>query len=47
MNDKYILKINETITRWDEALPLGNGLTRCLIWGDGSPLRFSLDRDDL
>ena len=43
-NDLYI---NEAITRWDEAIPLGNGLTGCLIWGEGSPLRFSLDRGDL
>lgn len=35
------------IQQWDEALPLGNGLTGCLVWGDGAPLRFSLDRADL
>jgi len=32
---------------WDEALPLGNGLLGALVWGDGSPLRISLDRTDL
>jgi alpha-L-fucosidase 2 len=46
-NSSHDLEINEIITRWDEAIPLGNGLTGCLIWGDGSPLRFSLDRGDL
>src|SRR5512146_149747 len=32
---------------WDEALPLGNGLLGALVWGDGQPLRVSLDRTDL
>lgn len=32
---------------WDEALPLGNGMTGALVWGDGRPLRISLDRADL
>jgi len=34
-------------TVWDEAHPLGNGLLGALVWGDGSPLRISLDRTDL
>src|SRR5512132_296949 len=33
--------------RWDEALPLGNGTLGALVWGDGRPLRISLDRADL
>ncbi|MBP1988648.1 glycosyl hydrolase family 95 catalytic domain-containing protein [Paenibacillus eucommiae] len=45
--DKHALRFTDPITRWDEALPLGNGLTGCLLWGDGAPLRFSLDRGDL
>ncbi len=32
---------------WDEAMPLGNGLLGGLVWGDGKPLRISLDRTDL
>jgi alpha-L-fucosidase 2 len=32
---------------WDEALPLGNGLLGALVWGDGRPLKISLDRTDL
>jgi len=32
---------------WDEAMPLGNGLLGALVWGDGQPLRVSLDRTDL
>ena len=47
MNNKYDLRFDQPIRRWDEALPLGNGFTGCLLWGDGSPLRFSLDRGDL
>ncbi len=34
-------------TTWDEALPLGNGLLGALVWGDGKPLKISLDRTDL
>lgn len=45
--DKYDLQFNQPITRWDEALPLGNGLSGCLLWGESEPLRFSLDRGDL
>ncbi|MCJ8012654.1 glycoside hydrolase family 95 protein [Paenibacillus sp. KQZ6P-2] len=41
------LVFNEPIRRWDEALPLGNGLTGCLVWGNGDPLVLSLDRGDL
>jgi alpha-L-fucosidase 2 len=32
---------------WDEALPLGNGILGALVWGDGAPLKISLDRTDL
>jgi alpha-L-fucosidase 2 len=28
-------------------MPLGNGLLGALVWGDGRPLRISLDRTDL
>ncbi|MCP5113279.1 MAG: hypothetical protein GY953_20805, partial [bacterium] len=34
-------------TVWDEAFPLGNGIMGALVWGDGRPLRISLDRADL
>jgi alpha-L-fucosidase 2 len=35
------------IPRWDEGLPLGNGLVGVLAWGEGRTLRLSLDRADL
>ena len=35
------------ITRWDEAMPLGNGLQGALVWGEGRTLKLSLDRGDL
>jgi hypothetical protein len=41
------LCFTEQVKRWDEAIPLGNGLMGCLVWGDGLPLRLSLDRGDL
>ena len=53
MKDNYLPKdycnlyYSEKIKSWDEAIPLGNGLLGCLVWGDGCPLRFSLDRGDL
>jgi hypothetical protein len=31
----------------DHGLPLGNGMLGATIWGDGAPLRLSLDRGDL
>lgn len=31
----------------DEGLPLANGLMGALIWGDGAPLKISVDRTDL
>ena len=40
-------KMEAPITVWDEALPLGNGLTGCLVWGENNQLRFSFDRGDL
>ena len=45
--DLHNLLFLEPIMKWDEAVPLGNGLTGSLIWGDGNPLRLSLDRGDL
>lgn len=35
------------ITRWDEGMPLGNGLLGALVWGEGNVVRISLDRGDL
>ncbi len=33
--------------RWDEAIPLGNGMLGALVWQKDDKLRFSLDRADL
>ncbi len=46
-NPAWDISFDQEIKRWDEALPLGNGQMGCLIWGNGNPLRFSLDRGDL
>ena len=35
------------ISRWDEAIPIGNGLLGGLLWGEQSRLVLSLDRGDL
>ena len=45
--EKHGLRFQTPVTVWDEALPLGNGTMGALIWGDGRPLRISLDRSDL
>jgi len=41
------LEINRAITRWDEGMPIGNGLMGVLVWGEGNVIRLSLDRGDL
>ncbi len=41
------LHFDTPATVWDEALPLGNGIMGALVWGDGLPLKISLDRSDL
>ena len=41
------LVFDQPPSAWDEALPLGNGMMGALIWGDGFPVRISLDRADL
>lgn len=41
------LTLPAPITRWDNAIPLGNGITGGLLWGEGRELRLSLDRGDL
>lgn len=49
-DERHDLLFRGPIQRWDEALPLGNGLTGCLVWGgdsNSSPIKFSLDRGDL
>lgn len=41
------LQFDTLATRWDEAIPLGNGTIGALIWQKQNHLRFSLDRADL
>ncbi len=43
----FRLDLTAPINKWDEAIPLGNGLTGGLLWGEGSEIRLSLDRGDL
>ena len=45
--DEHGLHYEKPAMVWDEAMPLGNGLLGALVWGDGKPLRISLDRTDL
>jgi len=41
------LVFDKLSSRWDEAIPLGNGMFGNLIWQKEGKLRFSLDRADL
>jgi alpha-L-fucosidase 2 len=41
------LLLQAPITRWDEAIPIGNGFLGGLLWGETSRLVVSLDRGDL
>ncbi len=41
------LMLTAPISRWDEAIPIGNGLLGGLLWGEESRLVLSLDRGDL
>lgn len=45
--ERHGLFYDRPAMRWDEAFPLGNGILGALVWGDGAPLRISLDRTDL
>ncbi len=45
VNDNLIF--DSLPARWDEAIPLGNGMLGALIWQKNDKLRFSLDRADL
>ncbi len=44
---RHGLHFTNAVRVWDEALPLGNGILGALVWGDGQPLKISLDRTDL
>lgn len=41
------LYFTELPTRWDEAIPLGNGIMGALVWQKDGKLRLALDRADL
>lgn len=43
----FRLNLQAPIDKWDEAIPLGNGLTGGLLWGEDNEIRLSLDRGDL
>ncbi len=44
---KHPIVYTDMPNTWDEGLPLGNGLLGALVWGNGNPLKISLDRTDL
>ena len=44
---EHNLIFDSLATRWDEAVPIGNGWLGALIWQKGNKLRISLDRVDL
>ncbi len=46
-SDTFTLKLAAPILRWDEAIPLGNGMLGGLLWGEKNTIHLSLDRGDL
>ena len=46
-NSPNDLILYELPKKWDEAVPLGNGMVGALIWEKGDTLRMALDRADL
>ncbi|MGN7722055.1 glycosyl hydrolase family 95 catalytic domain-containing protein [Chitinophaga sp. 22620] len=44
---EHNLRFDHLAPRWDEAMPLGNGMLGALIWQKDGKLRLSLDRADL
>lgn len=44
---EHNLRFDTLATRWDEAMPLGNGLLGALVWKKDGKLRLSVDRVDL
>ncbi|RFM26891.1 glycosyl hydrolase family 95 catalytic domain-containing protein [Deminuibacter soli] len=44
---RHNLSFTQLAKRWDEAMPLGNGLLGVLVWEKGGNMRLSLDRADL
>lgn len=47
VDPSFWLNLKAPVNRWDDAIPLGNGLTGGLLWGEGNEIRLSLDRGDL
>ena len=46
-SDPMKMVLAAPIATWDEAVPLGNGLTGGLLWGGEGEINLSLDRGDL
>ena len=44
---KHNLRFDVIPSRWDEAIPLGNGMIGALVWQKEGRLRISVDRADL
>ncbi len=44
---QHNLVFNDIPQVWDEAIPLGNGITGALIWQKDNKLRIAIDRADL
>ncbi|MCF3111199.1 glycoside hydrolase family 95 protein [Niabella sp. CC-SYL272] len=44
---RHNLEFDHLASRWDEAMPLGNGMLGALVWQKKDRLRLSLDRADL
>ena len=45
--DALALHLSAPVKTWEEGIPLGNGLTGGLLWGESHTINLSLDRGDL
>ncbi|MDF9798793.1 alpha-L-fucosidase 2 [Catalinimonas alkaloidigena] len=46
-HEEHNLKFDSLAQRWDEGMPMGNGMLGALVWKKENRLRMSLDRVDL
>lgn len=44
---QHDLVYESALLEWEQGLPLANGDMGVLIWGDGAPLKFTLDKYDV
>lgn len=44
---KHRVLSRQSSREWEDGFPIGNGILGAMVWGDGNPLSFTLDRCDI